>query len=121
MKLGKINTYQTTPYGIILTDKTASLKIEFVTSDILRMWTTLKDDFYSDETLVVEKTEFNCPHISIEEKENRIILSTDTLSAFIHLDPFCLKIQDLQGKNIFSTPCDETISWEDEKLTQRFD
>ena len=121
MKLGKINTYQTTPYGIILTDKTASLKIEFVTSDILRMWTTLKDDFYSDETLVVEKTEFNCPHISIEEKENRITLTTDTLSACINLDPFFLKIQDLQGKNIFSTPCDETISWEDEKLTQRFD
>ena len=121
MNLQKIDGYRVIPGGIVLSDGAASMKIEFVSAGILRMWTTLQADFCPTETLVVEKTEFEYPAVQMTESAGKITLQTDELSADVHLNPFYVEVRDMEGEVVFSTPRDATIAWEGDKLTQRFD
>jgi len=121
MHLNKIGTYRATPGGICLQGETVSLKMEFVADNIFRMWSTLRDDFCQEETLVVVRTVFECPNVCVTEQDNLVMISTPKLTAYIHLEPFCVEVRDTAGKKVFSTPQGETLSCEGEKLTQRFD
>ena len=112
MHLKKMGMYQTTPSGICLRDGTISLKMEFVAENIFRMWTTLQEDFCQEETLVVERTAFECPNVCVTEQDNLVMISTQKLTACIHLEPFYVEVRDIAGKNVFSTPQGETLSWE---------
>ena len=91
MHLKKMRMYQTTPCGICLRDETVSLKMEFAAENIFRMWTTLQEDFCQEETLVVERTVFNCPNVCVTEQDNLVMISTSRLTAYIHLEPFYLR------------------------------
>ena len=121
MHLNKIGMYQITSGGICLRGETVSLKMEFVAENIFRMWTTLQEDFRQEETLVVERTAFDYPNVRITEQDNLVLISTQKLTACIHLEPFYVEVRDTIGNLVFSTPEGETISWTGEKLTQRFD
>lgn len=74
-----------------------------------------------EETLVVERTVFDCPHVCVTEQDNLVIISTSKLTAYIHLEPFYVEVRDTAEKKVFSTPQGETLSWKEKKLTQRFD
>lgn len=112
MYLKKIGMYQTTPGGICLQGETVSLKMEFVAENIFRMWTTLQEDFRQEETLVVERTVFDCPNVCVTEQDNLVMISTSKLTAYIHLEPFYVEVWDTAGKKVFSTPRGETLSCE---------
>ena len=86
--------------------------MEFVSENIFRMWTTLQVDFRQEETLVVDRTAFDCPSVRITEQDNLVMISTQKLTACIHLEPFYVEVQDTAGKKVFSTPRGETLSWE---------
>ena len=63
MHLNKFDMYRAVPGGICLQGEPFSLRLEFVADNIFRMWTTLQDDFRQEETLVVERTFFDCPNL----------------------------------------------------------
>lgn len=121
MELKRIETYRLTPGGVELFAAPVSLRMEFVSDGILRMWTTLQDTFRQDETLVVEKREFAHPAVRVQEQKGKLLLETDELSVCVSLDPFYINARDKNGSPVFSTPCSDTIAWENGKLSQRFD
>lgn len=121
MHLKKICMYQTTPGGICLLGETVSLKMEFAAENMFRMWTTLLEDFRQEETLVVERMAFDCPNVCVTEQDHLVTISTQKLTAYVHLEPFYMEMRDTAGKKVFSTPRGETLSFEGKKLTQRFD
>lgn len=121
MHLNKFGMYRAAPGGICLRGETVSLKMEFAAENIFRMWTTLQEDFRQEETLVVERTAFDCPNVCVTEQDNLVMISTPKLTAYIHMEPFYVEVQDTAGKKVFSTPRGETLSCEGKKLTQRFD
>lgn len=104
MHLKKIGMYQTTPGGICLRGETVSLKMEFAADNIFRMWTTLQEDFRQEETLVVERRAFDCPDVCITEQDNLVMISTPKLTAYIHLEPFCVEVRDTAGKRYSLRP-----------------
>ena len=112
MHLKKMGMYQTTPIGICLRGETVSLKMEFVSENIFRMWTTLQEDFRQEETLVMERTAFDCPNVRISEQDHLVTISTQKLTAYVHLEPFYVEVHDTAGKKVFSTPRGETLSFE---------
>ena len=98
MDLKRTNSYRITPGGICLTCEAVSLKMEFVAENIFRMWTTLQVDFRQEETLVVERTAFDCPNVCVTEQDNLVMISTHKLTACIHLEPFYVEVRDTASR-----------------------
>lgn len=82
MYLKRTNSYRITPGGICLTDEAVSLKMEFVAENIFRMWTTLHVDFRQEETLVVERTAFDCPGVCVNDDHFAFLSEYRTLPGF---------------------------------------
>jgi alpha-glucosidase (family GH31 glycosyl hydrolase) len=121
MQLKSIDSYKMIERGIELSSDNVLIRIALVEKNILRIWSTVQDDFHPTETFVLDKNEFPSIPIQIEDRSDYIRLSGGELTVDIYLDPFWIDIRDSSKSSFLSTPAGESLEWNGERAIQRFD
>jgi len=120
MQVKSIDNFDCMERGVKLTCENINIRIEIVEKNIIRIWSTREKDFNPEETFVLNKKEFSSFPVKIEKNSNFIKMSGEKVKVNVHLDPFWIDIYDRSGKSIVSTPEGETLEWQNQKATQRF-
>ncbi|KPJ80244.1 MAG: hypothetical protein AMS17_20780, partial [Spirochaetes bacterium DG_61] len=111
MQLKSIDSYKMIESGIELSSGNVLIRIALVEKNILRIWSTVQDDFHPTETFVLDKNEFLSIPIQIEDRSDYIRLSGGELTVEIYLDPFWIDIRDSSKSSFLSTPAGESLEW----------
>lgn len=121
MKLESVEYHRILKDGVELGAEDILLSITLVRENMLRLRSTIGENFRQEETFVVHRQSFSPPPVQIEKREGALALHGGELSLTVHLDPSWIEAGNSSVGLFLSTPAGQSLEWSGKKGTQRFD